>query len=82
MDIQKKKRVYQTRFLHFYSSQCRAFVVLHPVREGVPDRAAQYLAAASIFLVRLDHCVGGSGILLSEADAEKPEHRCFNWRTE
>lgn len=82
MDIQKKKRVYQTRFFLIYGSQRGTFVVLHSVGEIVPGRAAQHLAAASVFLVRFDDCVGGSGVLLSEADAEKPEHRRSDWRTE
>ena len=78
----KEKTRLSGALLHFYGSQRGTFVVLHSVGEIVPGRAAQHLAAASVFLVRLDHCVGDSGVLLSEADAEKPEHRRSDWRTE
>lgn len=78
----KEKTRLSDALLPFYGSQRGTFVVLHSVREGVPGRAAQYLVAASVFLVRLDHRVGSSGVLLPEADTEKPEHRRFNWRAE
>lgn len=78
----KEKTRLSGALLHFYGSQRGTFVVLHSVGERVPGRAAQHLAAASVFLVRFDDCVGGSGVLLSEADAEKPEHRRSDWRTE
>lgn len=78
----KEKTRLSGALLHFYGSQRGTFVVLHSVGEIVPGRAAQHLAAASVFLVRFDDCVGSSGVLLPEADAEKPEHRCFNWRAE